>query len=197
MNANPRQALVLENVHTGERIQLQRRPGARGEVLEMVGSIPAGRASMAVHEHRGEDLAVSVRSGTLSALVDDARVKVGPGQSLTIARRTSYRFWNEGPEPLAYEAMVDPVVDMDLYLEALFQVINASPKDRPSLTYLAKVMLAHRRTQLVRLLSRPVQDPLFWGTVLVGTLTGRYRGGDWPGAPGRIGGAPTVTDGPV
>jgi hypothetical protein len=187
-------ALVLENAHTGEILRMVRyeRPG--GGRLELEGMIPRGRASMAVHLHRVEDLDVTVRLGTLSLIVHDRRGELTEGKSLRIPRGSAYRFWNEGPGPVRYAASVDPVVDMDRYLEAVFQVINSSPKDKPSLTYLAKVMLAHRKTQTVRLLSWPFQDPLLWGVVLTGTLTGRYRGHDWPGDPAGLHGAPHLPE---
>ncbi len=190
-------ALVLENAHTGEVLRLVRYAESEGDRLELEGMIPQGRASMAVHLHRAEDLALSVRLGTLSILLNDRRGSLEEGKSLTIPRGSAYRLWNEGPGPVHYTADVEGVVDMDRYLEAVFQVINASPKDRPSLTYLAKVMLDHRRTQAVQLLSRPVQSPLFWGVVLAGTVSGRYRGSDWPGAPASLHGAPQGAEPPA
>jgi hypothetical protein len=50
----------------------------------------------------------------------------------------------------------------------------------------------HRRTQEVRLLPRPVQTVLIPLIVLTGTVLGRYRGSDWPGAPGRCVDAPAM-----
>ena len=182
--------LVLENGHTGEVLRLVRYARAEGDRLEFDGMIPQGRASMAVHLHRAEDLELSVRLGTLRILLNDLRGSLEEGKSLMIPRGSAYRVWNEGPGPVHYHGSVEPVVDMDRYLEAVFQVINASPKDQPSLTYLAKVMLAHRKTQTIRLLTRPFQDPLFWGVVLAGTPPGRSRGTAWPGAPAGLHGAP-------
>jgi hypothetical protein len=93
---------------------------------------------------------------------------------------------------LAFEGHARPVVDLDRYLQAIFEVMNAGAPHRPPLYYLAYVALRHRRTQTVLVLPRPLQAVLFRLAVAVGTLLGRYRGTDWPGCPTRCTGAPEV-----
>jgi hypothetical protein len=42
------------------------------------------------------------------------------------------------------------VVDLDRYLQAVFEVMNAGPEGRPSLFYIAHAALRHRDTQAMR-----------------------------------------------
>ena len=90
-----------------------------------------------------------------------------------------------------FEGWARPVVDLDRYLDAVFEVVNAGPSGRPSLFYMSHLTLRHRQTQAV-LFMRPIQAVLLRAVVLLGTILGRYRGTDWPGCPTRCLGAPVV-----
>lgn len=130
--------------------------------------------------------------GTLSAELGDERIDAGPGQTVRLPRGIAHRWWNQGDIPLAFEGWVQPAVDLDRYLQAIFEVMNAGPKNRPPLIYLAHVALRHRHTQTVLAMPRPLQAVVFRAAVLLGTLLGRYRGTDWPGCPERCVGAPAA-----
>jgi hypothetical protein len=70
--------------------------------------------------------------------------------------------------------------------------MNAGPRNRPPMFYLAHAALRHRRTQTAIVMNRPLQAVLFRAAFLLGTLLGRYRGSEWPGCPARCVGAPTA-----
>jgi hypothetical protein len=103
-----------------------------------------------------------------------------------------HRWWNDGDQLLESEGAVRPGIDLDRSLQAIFEVVNAGPSNRPSLFYLAHLSLRHRRTQSVLVMPPVVQAVLFRAVVAIGTLLGRYRGTDWPGCPARCTGAPDV-----
>lgn len=176
-------ALLLENRHTGETMALRRTTVSGEEALEIDGVLPPGRAAMSVHAHRGQDLALSVRTGSLRALLGNRRVTIPEGETLHVPRGTPYRLWNEGMDASEYRATAVPVADLDRYLQGYFQVVNAGERDHPPLTYLARLHLRHRHSQSLRLLSAPFQTALFLGAAAAGALVGRYRGEGWPGAP--------------
>jgi hypothetical protein len=117
---------------------------------------------------------------------------VGTGQQAELPTGSAHRWWNEGDEPLEFMGYARPVIDLDRYLQAVFDVMNASPADRPSLVYLAHAMLRHRKTQTVLVMPRPIQAVVFRLAYLFGVLTGRYRGQDWPGCPAKCTGAPVM-----
>ena len=183
--------MILENRHTGERLSLRRlRRG--GEVwLELKGSLPPHREGPPLHIHFAEDEEGRVRSGTLSAVIDGRKITAGSGESASFPHGSAHRWWNEGSERLDFEGYVRPVVDLDRYLQAVFEVVNAGPEGRPPLFYLAHVALRHRRTQAVLVMPRPIQAVLFRVVVAVGRVLGRYRGDDWPGCPSHFIDAPT------
>lgn len=183
--------LRLENRHTGEVLELLRRRHDGQVVLELRGTLPAHRDGPPLHIHYLEDEVGTVTAGTLSAIVGGRRMDAGPGQSVQLPRGVPHRWWNEGDEPLAFEGQVRPVVDLDRYLQAIFEVANAGPKDRPPLFYMAHVALRHRRTQTALVMPRPLRAVLFRVAYALGTLLGRYRGTEWPGCPARCQGAPT------
>ena len=103
---------------------------------------------------------------------------------------SAHRWWNGGDETLVFEGVAKPVVDLDVYLAAVFEVINSGPKNRPPLFYMAHLAWRHRKTTAVLLAPRWVQAIVVPVIVLVGTVLGRYRGTEWPGCPARCTAAP-------
>lgn len=183
-------SLILQNRHTGERLSLRRVTQGDQVWLELKGSLPPHREGPPMHIHFAEDEEGRITAGVLSVIVDGARKTFKAGEATAIPRGLPHRWWNEGSEPLAFEGYAKPLVDLDRYLQAIFEVMNAGPEGRPSLFYMAHVALRHRHTQVVLLMPRPVQALLFRVAVMIGTLLGRYRGTDWPGCPERCQGAP-------
>ena len=143
-----------------------------------------------MHIHLAEDEEGYIRSGTLSAVVDGRRITLAAGECAAIPRGLAHRWWNEGDEPLVFEGYARPVVDLDRYLQAIFEVMNAGPEGRPPLFYMAHVVLRHRHTQAALIMPRPIQALLLRVLVAIGTVLGRYRGNDWPGCPSHSLGAP-------
>lgn len=190
MDQKSDETIRLENRHTGERLALRR--VARGDEiwLELKGSLPAHSQGPPMHVHHVENEEGHVISGTLSALVGGRRITAGPGESTSIPHGLAHRWWNEGDELLVFEGHARPVVDLDRYLQAVFDVLNSGPAGRPSLFYMAHVALRHRRTQDVLIMPRAIQAVLFRLLVALGTVLGRYRGDNWPGCPSRCAGAP-------
>lgn len=131
-----------------------------------------------------------VTAGTLSVEVGGVRRLFRPGERADLPRGVPHRWWNDADEPLAFEGTTRPAVDLDRYLQAVFEVMNAGSTDRPPLFYLAHVALRHRQSQVVLLLPRWVQAILFRVVVGIGALIGKYRGTAWPGCPARCTGAP-------
>ena len=89
------ESLVLEDRHTGERLELRRIP-KDGEVwLELRVSLPPRREGPPLHIHFLEDEEGVVQAGTLSAVVDGQRIDAGPGESVTLPRGSAHRWWND------------------------------------------------------------------------------------------------------
>ena len=158
--------------------------------LQLKGTLPPHCDGPPMHIHFLEDEEGRVISGTLSAIVDGQRIDALPGESVALPCGLAHRWWNEGEEALEFEGWARPVVDLDCYLQAVFEVVNASPPGRPSLFYMSHVALRHRKTQAVLFMPRPIQAVLFRIVVVLGSVLGRYRGSDWPGCPSRCTGAP-------
>jgi len=186
------QPLRLENAHTGEVLELLRRRRGAEVVLELRGSLPARQTGPPLHVHHAEDEEGRVLAGTLSVRLGERRLTVPAGGSARLPRGVAHCWWNDGEEALAFEGIARPAVDLDRYLQAIFEVMNAGPPGRPPLFYLAHVALRHRRTQSVLLMPQPLQALLFRAAVALGALAGRYRGTDWPGCPARCTGAPEM-----
>src|SRR5262245_45041366 len=186
--------IILENRHTGERLELNRVTRNGETWLAVRGSLPAHRKGPPLHVHLREAEEFNVISGTLSALNNGRRVQLRGGESATFPAGSVHKWWNDGDETLVAEGYVKPVVDLDRLLQAMFEVVNSGPPERPSLFYMAHVMWRHRRTQRMIIMPRPIQAVVIPLIVLVGTLLGRYRGTDWPGSPARCRDAPFVRD---
>jgi hypothetical protein len=98
---------------------------------------------------------------------------------------------------LVFEGVAKPLVDLDLYFQAVFEVLNHGPARRPPLFYMAHVAWRHRKTQVALLAPVWLQAVLLPAIVLVGTILGRYRGTDWPGCPDRCIPAPVYSEATV
>ncbi len=182
---SPPSTLRLENRHTTEVLDLRRVMRDGVEVLEMRASIAAGGEGPPLHIHFEEAEEDLVVKGVLTAQVDGVRVQAGPGQVASLPKGLPHRWWNEGTEPLEFDIRAWPIVDLDRYLQAVFEVVNASPPGRPSLFYMAPVALRHWRTQALLVPPRAVQAVVYPVVIAIGTLLGKYRGIDWPGCPAR------------
>jgi quercetin dioxygenase-like cupin family protein len=182
--------LRLTNRHTGEVLEIRREERNGETVFGLRGTLPAHRQGPPLHIHHLEDEEGTITAGTLSAEVRGQRLTLEPGEVVQLPHGVPHRWWNDGDQPLAFEGYTHPAVDLDRYLQAVFEVMNASPANRPSLFYLAHIALRHRRTQSVLVMPRAIQAVLFRVVVVLGALLGRYRGTEWPGCPARCTGAP-------
>lgn len=182
--------LRLQNRHTGEVLELWRERSGDRMLLRLRGTLPPRSQGPPLHIHHLEDEEGHVTGGKLSAEVNGQRLTFGPGETVRLPRGIAHRWWNDGDELLTFEGLARPVVDLDRYLEAAFEVINAGPPNRPPLFYLAHLALRHRRTQTVLVMPPAIQVAMFRVLVAVGSLLGRYRGTQWPGCPARCTGAP-------
>lgn len=186
--------LIVENRHTGERLAMRRVKRGDEVWLELKGSIPPHRQGPPLHLHVAEDEEGVVRSGTLSAVLNGRRLTAGSGEQVSFPRGSTHRWWNDGNEPLVFEGYARPAVDLDRFLQAIFEVLNAGSGGRPPLFYMAHLLLRHRHTQTLLIMPRPIQAVLFRVIVTVGTLLGRYREDGWPGCPSRCVGAPLAAE---
>jgi quercetin dioxygenase-like cupin family protein len=187
-------ACVLRNRHTGETLTFRRVVRDGQTCLELKGSLPAKRRGPPLHIHHQETEEGHVIAGTFSAEIDGRMIRLGAGETGRFPAGSAHRWWNDGDDTLVVEGYSKPVVDLDIYLQAVFEVLNRSRADRPSLFYIAHVAWRHRRTQTVLFAPRWLQTVLVPAVVLVGTVLGRYRGSDWPGCPDRLQQAPLVPD---
>ena len=181
---------ILFNRHTGERLQLRRVVRDGVLCLELKGSLPPHHDGPPLHVHYREHEEGLVLAGALAAEVDGRQRQFGVGEVAPLPMGSPHRWWNPGDDTLEFEGVARPIVDLDVYLAAAFEVLNAGPKNRPPLFYLAHLAWRHRRTQCVLLAPRWLQLMVVPVIVFVGTMLGRYRGTDWPGCPARCEPAP-------
>jgi len=186
-------ALTIELGHTGERLTLRRIKNASGlEEMHLYGTLPPHREGPPLHIHFEEDEQGEVVSGTLTASVDGTRLSVEAGGSARFPKGSVHRWWNDGDKELVLRGVATPAVDLDRYLQALFEVINAGPPRRPPIFYMAHVLYRHRKTQQALVVPPVIQRVLFPCVVFLGTVLGKYRGTAWPGCPVRCAGAPVT-----
>src|SRR3954469_4063461 len=112
--------LIVENRHTGERLAMRRVKRGDEVWLELKVSLPPHRQGPPLHVHVAEDEEGFVRSGTLSAVLNGRRMTAGSGQPLPCPRGSAHQWWNDGNEALVFEGHVQPVADLDRFIQALF-----------------------------------------------------------------------------
>jgi mannose-6-phosphate isomerase-like protein (cupin superfamily) len=184
--------LRLHNRHTGEVLVMWRRRRDGVPVLMLQGSLPAHREGPPMHVHYVEDEEGRVTAGRLSVDLGGRQLEMGPGEIVRLPKGVPHRWWNQGSEAVEFEGQSHPLADLDRYLQAIFEIMNAGAPNRPPLFYLAHAALRHRRTQGALMMPLWIQSVLFRAIVAVGTILGRYRGTSWPGCPARCPGAPHI-----
>lgn len=189
-------ALTIELKRTGERLTLRRVKNASGvEELHLSGTLPPHSEGPPLHVHLAEAEHGEVVSGVLSAMLDGKNLQIEAGGRASFPIGSAHRWWNDGDQELVFQGVATPAADLDRYLQALFEVLNAGPANRPPIFYLAHVLHRHRKTQRVMIPPPIIQRFLFPVIIFLGTLLGKYRGTDWPGCPARCPGAPLTSDG--
>ena len=184
-------ALVLVSRHTGERLVLHRALGLDGvEEIHLAGSLPPHQAGPPLHQHAFEDEHGQVLSGTLSATVDGKTITIAAEGSARFPRGSAHRWWNDGDTKLTFRGVATPAVDLDRFLQALFEVVNAGAAGRPPLFYLAHALYRHRKTQTALIIPPLLQFVMLPIVIGLGKILGKYQGSAWPGCPIRCTGAP-------
>src|SRR6476646_2528111 len=117
--------LIIENRHTGERLAMRRIQRGDEVWLELKGSLPPHRQGPPLHIHVAEDEEGVVGSGTLSAVLNGRRLPARRGDRVSLPRGSTHRWWNDGNERLVFEGYARPAVDLDRFLQAIFEVLNA------------------------------------------------------------------------
>ena len=185
---------VLVNRHTGETLELRRVKRGDQVWLEINGTVPPHGDGPPLHVHYFEDEAATVQSGRLTAVIDGKTLTVNAGGDALLPKGSIHRWWNAENEPLVFRGYAKPLVDLDRYLQAGFEIFNASDGKRLPLFYIAHLAWRHRKTQAVRIGPAWVQAVIFPLVVAVGTVMGKYRGTEWPGCPDRCSDAPMCDD---
>ena len=186
--------LSLKHQKTGEILRMRRVRGSDGHtVLILEGSLPPGPSAAPPHVHLDSRETIVVRTGLLGIQIGREKFEVPAGQVAVMPPGIVHTWWNAGDELMQLSGRAVPASDTDRYIQALWEVSNASP-GRPSIFYLAHILWRHRHTQAVALPPRVIQRIAFPLILLLGTALGKYRGTAWPGSPPSCPGAPeTVT----
>jgi quercetin dioxygenase-like cupin family protein len=182
--------LQLDNRHTGEWLRLRRVRENGVEIVELEGGVPPHGEGPPEHLHVGQSEEGVVVSGVLTATLNGTRLTKKAGESAVFPANVPHRWWNEGEEPLVFKARAVPGGDVDQFLQAIFAIVNAGPRDRPSLFHLAHLL--HRYRHAYRMTVPPLwlQPLLFPVVIAIGHVTGAYPKTGWPGSPGSCTGAP-------
>jgi quercetin dioxygenase-like cupin family protein len=190
--------LNLKHQKTGEILRMRRVRGSDGHtVLILEGSLPPGPSAAPPHVHLDSRETIVVRTGLLGIQIGGEKFVVPAGQTAVVPPGVVHTWWNAGDELMQLSGRAVPASDTDRYIQALWEVFNASPSGRPSIFYLAHVLWRHRRTQVVALPPKVIQRIVLPLILLLGTALGKYRGTTWPGSPASCTGAPeTVTRAP-
>jgi quercetin dioxygenase-like cupin family protein len=185
--------VTIQNLRTGEILRLSRVRDAHGQiVLKLDGSLPPGTSGPPLHMHLQQREEGEVKAGTLGFQVGKEKFVVPTGENAAFAAGIYHKWWNAGNDPLEFSGQAIPAVDLDRFLQGVFAVLNANPKGRPSIFYLAHVLWRHRNTQLIATPPQAVQRIVFPVILLIGRVLGKYRGSSWPGSPESCPGAPLV-----
>src|SRR5262245_29973407 len=123
--------LTVKNRHNGELLQM-RRLYLDGELcLELKGTLPPNQDGPPLHIHVKEHEEGTVGAGTRRAEAGGRREALHKGGLVRLPMGSAHRWWNGGAEPLQFDGFARPVVDLDRFLAAIYDVMNSGPARRP------------------------------------------------------------------
>ena len=186
--------LQIENRHTGEWLRLRRVREQGVEIVELEGGVPPHGEGPPEHVHVGQVEEGYVVSGVLTATVGGRRITANAGESVTLPADVPHSWWNEGDAPLVFKGRAIPAGTLDQFLQGIFAIMNASPKDRPSLFHLAHLLHRNRRSSQVLMMPVWLQRIVFPVVIAIGHVVGAYPRSGWPGSPESCTGAPLISD---
>ena len=122
---------TLVNRHTGEQLEIRRAVRDGAPCLELKGLLPPRQEGPPLHIHYQTHEEFNVTAGTLSVEVDGRPHRFEAGSTALLPAGSAHRWWNAGDEILVLEGRAWPVVDLDVYFAAAFEVLNSGPANRP------------------------------------------------------------------
>jgi quercetin dioxygenase-like cupin family protein len=157
---------IIENPLHGERIRfLKTVPETNGELVQYETWLLPGGSVGVPHTHPVQESRFRVISGTASFSIQGARFELGPGQELTVPRRTAHCLWNEGLVDAHLVVEFRPGLLKQEFYETFFGLARDGKhqlKSPANILQWAVITAAYRRE------SRPLAQP-FW--LRLGLLT--------------------------
>jgi len=138
---------MITNRVTGERIvfrETSRENGGRRVVFDTYVE-PEGFVA-APHVHPNQEERFQVISGQLEVELGDKKVRLGPGEAVTVPRGTGHHFWNAGEQDVHFRAEIRPALQFERLLATMFGLAQDGKTNRkglPNPLRLAVIAQAH------------------------------------------------------
>ena len=138
---------MIMNRVTGERIvfrETSRENGGARVVFDT--DVQPGGFAAAAHVHPNQEERFQIISGQLDVDLGDKKVRLGPGEAVTITRGTGHRFGNVGDHDVHFRAEIRPALQFERLLATMFALAQdgkTNQKGLPNPLRLAVIAQAH------------------------------------------------------
>jgi quercetin dioxygenase-like cupin family protein len=120
--------------------------------LEVEATWDPGGAVPPPHLHPSQDEEFEIKEGELTAVVDGTERRLGPGDTLLIARGTPHKMWNQGSETAKASWRTRPALRTADWFRTVDR-LTAGGTRKPALPAMAKAVTTHN--DVFRLVVRP------------------------------------------
>jgi mannose-6-phosphate isomerase-like protein (cupin superfamily) len=156
-------------------IFLRKRPGARGDRLEVENIVKSG-SGPPMHVHLFQEEALTVTHGRIAyQRPGEPPQFAGPGETVTFKPGEAHKFWNPGQVDLRCTGYIEPADNVEYFLTEIYASTKQRGGAQPDPFDAA--FLARRYRDEFSMVEIPalVQQFVFPIQVAVGRLLGKYR----------------------
>ena len=153
----PTKGQKLIDKFTGDAIEfIETSADTNGERVTLKVTLKSKGQRVDDHIHLLQDESFKILSGRMTFLLDGKQQYVNTGEELTLPKNKAHNHYNSDNEPAEYLQTITPGIDVDLFLENYFGMINDGTVKEGKLPFLQAMVTAKYLDSPSRLASIPL-----------------------------------------
>lgn len=153
----PTKGQKLENKLTGDAIEfIETSADTNGERVTLKVTLKSKGPSIDDHIHILQEESFKILSGRMTYFLDGEQHYIITGEEVVLPKNKAHNHYNADNEPVQYIQTISPGIDIDLFIENLFGMINDDKVKGGKLPFLQSMVTGKYLESPSRLASIPV-----------------------------------------
>ncbi|MDX1478879.1 MAG: cupin domain-containing protein [Saprospiraceae bacterium] len=153
----PSKGQVLIDKMTGDTIEfLETSASTNGKRVTMKVTLKSKGQTVDDHIHLLQDESFEMLSGRMTYSIDGEQHYLNAGEQIVLPKNTAHNHYNTDDEPAVYIQTITPGIDVDLFIENLFGMINDGKVKEGKLPFLQAMVTAKYLESPSRLAAIPL-----------------------------------------